>query len=218
MKLSKILSYILHPIFMPIIVMYVALNYVEYYMLIFENYQAPLYISLSIFTIIFPIIVSIIFVKTNKVESLKMNIREERGGPILSFIFIMIIGFPIFIRIAQLSSFLTAMYVSTIVILAFAYFISKKWKISLHMMGIGGATGSFIALNYIFGGLYYWVICFITLSGLLAFSRLDLKAHNRPQVYAGFILGSLLQSIIIINYNSIISTISIFRSSIASLL
>ena len=125
MKLSKILSYILHPIFMPIIVMYIALNYVEYYMLIFENYQAPLYISLSIFTIISPLIVSIIFVKTNKVESLKMNIREERGGPILSFIFIMIIGFPIFNRIAQLSSFLTAMYVSTIVILAFAYFLNS---------------------------------------------------------------------------------------------
>ena len=76
MKLSKILSYILHPIFMPIIVMYVALNYVEYYMLIFENYQVPLYITLFIFTIIFPLIASIIFVKTNKVESLKMNIRK----------------------------------------------------------------------------------------------------------------------------------------------
>ena len=85
-------------------------------------------------------------------------------------------------------------------------------------MGIGGATGTFIALNYIFGGIYYFIFLFFALSGLLAFSRLDQKAHNASQVYVGFVLGCVFQSLFIVNYSSIISTISILRSSIASLL
>ena len=86
------------------------------------------------------------------------------------------------------------------------------------MLGIGGATGSFIALNIVFGGLYYWIILFFFLSGLLAFSRLDLNAHTKDQVYTGFFLGCLLQTFFILYFNSTISTISIFLSSIASLL
>ncbi len=86
------------------------------------------------------------------------------------------------------------------------------------MLGVGGATGTFISLNYLFGGLYYFSILFIFLSGILAFSRLDLKAHDEKQVYVGFTLGCVFQGFFILNYSSIISTISILRSSIASLL
>mgnify|MGYP001235789784 FL=1 len=86
------------------------------------------------------------------------------------------------------------------------------------MLGVGGATGTFISLNYLFGGLYYFSILFIFLSGFLAFSRLELKAHNEKQVYIGFILGCFFQSFFILSYSSIISTISILRSSIAPIL
>ena len=67
-------------------------------------------------------------------------------------------------------------------------------------------------------GVYFFILLFLALSGLLAFDRLDQKAHNASQVYVGFVLGCIFQSLFIINYSSIISTISILRSSIASLL
>jgi len=218
MKLSKILSYVLHPIFMPIFVIYVALNYVDFFQIIFSNYTRPLYIIIAVFTIILPLISSVLFVKFKKAESLEMKTKEERNGPIFSSIIIMIIGYPFFKSISQLSPYLTSIYLSSIIILTIAFLITKKWKISLHMLGIGGATGSFIALNYIFGGLYFWVIFFLFLSGLLAFSRLDQKAHNISQVYAGFLLGCIFQTLFIVYFDSIISTISIFLSSMASLL
>jgi len=218
MKISKILSYILHPIFMPLIVIWILLNYVEYFQLVFSNYTKPLYIIIAVFTLILPLISSVLFVIFKKVESLEMRTKEERNGPIFVSIMIMIIGYPFFKSISQLSPYLTSVYLSSVFILIIAFLITKRWKISLHMLGIGGATGSFIALNYIFGGMFFWVILFLFLSGLLVSARLNLKAHNRSQVYAGFLLGCIFQTCFIVYFNSIISTISIFLSSMASLL
>jgi len=218
MKISKILSYILHPIFMPLIVIWISLNYVVYFQLVFSNYTKPLYIIIAVFTLILPLAASVLFVIFKKVESLEMRTKEERNGPVFVSIMIMIIGYPFFKSISQLSPYLTSVYLSSVFILIIAFLITKRWKISLHMLGIGGATGSFIALNYIFGGMFFWVILFLFLSGLLVSARLNLKAHNRSQVYAGFLLGCIFQTCFIVYFNSIISTISIFLSSMASLL
>ena len=218
MKFSKILSYLLHPILMPIIVLYIGINNVDYFYLIFHNYSNTLYLIILAFTMVLPLISAILFVKLGRVESLEMRKRKERRGPLFISILIMIIGFPIFYSIAKLSPHLSAIYISSIILLFFSFLIKIRLKISLHMLGIGGATGTFIALNYIFGGIYYFIFLFFALSGLLAFSRLDQKAHNESQVYVGFVLGCVFQSLFIVYYSSIISTISILRSSIASLL
>ena len=218
MKFSKIISYLLHPILMPIIVFYIGINNVDYFYLIFHNYSNTLYIIILTFTIVLPLISSILFVKSGRVESLEMRKRKERRGPLFISILIMVIGFPLFYSIAKLSSHLSAIYISSIILLFFSFLITIRWKISLHMLGVGGATGTFIALNYIFGGIYYFVVLFFFLSGLLAFSRLDQKAHNASQIYVGFVLGCVFQSLFIVHYSSIISTISILRSNIASLL
>ena len=218
MKFSKIISYLLHPILMPIIVLYIGINNVDYLYLIFRNYSNTLYVIILTFTMVLPLISAILFVKSGRVESLEMRKKEERRGPLFVSALIMGIGFFKFYLISKLSFHLSAIYISSIILLFFAFLITKRWKISLHMLGIGGATGAFIALNYIFGGIYYFVVLFFFLSGLLAFSRLDQKAHNASQVYVGFVLGCVFQSLFIVYYSSIISTISILRSSIASLL
>ena len=218
MKFSKIISYLLHPILIPIIVLYIGINNVDYLYLIFHNYSNNLYVIILTFTMVLPLISAILFVKSGRVESLEMRKKEERRGPLFVSALIMGIGFFKFYLISKLSFHLSAIYISSIILLIFAFLITIRWKISLHMLGIGGATGTFIALNYIFGGIYYLILLFLALSGLLAFARLDQKAHNASQVYVGFVLGCIFQSLFIINYSSIISTISILRSNIASLL
>ena len=218
MKLSKIFSYLFHPILIPTIVLYIGINNVDYFYLIFQNDSMNLYLIIISFTLVLPLISAILFIKSGLIESLEMRDKMERRGPLLTTATIMIIGFPIFNSTSKISVHLSSIYISSIILLIIAFFITKKWKISLHMLGVGGATGSFISLNYLFGGLYFFSILFVFLSGILAFSRLDLKAHNEKQVYVGFILGCLFQSFFILSYSSIISTISILRSSIAPIL
>lgn len=218
MKISRIISILLHPLFMPTIVIFVILNEVDFFNILFSSYKKFLYSIVIIFTLILPLTISIMFLKLKRIKSIEMETIEERNSPLFYTILVMILGFSFFKTIAYLSPYLCSVYLSSIVILTLAFLITKKWKISLHMLGIGGATGSFIALNILFGSLYFWVIIFFFLSGLLAFSRLDLQAHDRSQVYSGFFLGCFIQTIFILYFTSSISTISIFLSNIAFLL
>lgn len=68
--------------------------------------------------------------------------------------------------------------------------ITSKWKISVHMIGIGGVVGIFTVISKIQERtLLTEVVILLILSGLIGFSRIELKAHNYSQVFAGFILG-----------------------------
>ena len=218
MKISMVFSILLHPVFMPTITFFVLLNEVEFFNILFSGIKNLLYSIIIIFTFVLPLIVSFLLLKLKRIKSLEMEKKEERNSPLFYTILIMILGFSFFKTTAYLSPHLCSIYLSLVIILTLAFLITKKWKISLHMLGIGGATGSFIAMNIVFGNLYYWIIIFFFLSGLLAFSRLDLHAHNKIQVYIGFFLGCFVQTTLVLYFNSSISTISIFLSNIAFLL
>ena len=116
MKFSKIISYLLHPILMPIIVLYLGINNVDYFYLIFHNYSNNLYVIILTFTIVLPLILSILFVKSGRVESLEMRKKEERRGPLFMSALIIGIGFPKFYLISKLSFHLSAIYISSIIL------------------------------------------------------------------------------------------------------
>ena len=74
-----------------------------------------------------------------------------------------------------------------------AFVINLKWKISIHMLGMGGIVGTIIGLilRYQIDAVPL-VISLVILSGLVGYSRLRLDAHTPLQVYAGFVLGTLI--------------------------
>jgi membrane-associated phospholipid phosphatase len=74
--------------------------------------------------------------------------------------------------------------------MGFTYLINLKWKISLHMIGMGGLCGVFFAVSEL---LYENNITLLSgallVSGLLGTARIRLGAHYPSQIYAGFFLG-----------------------------
>ena len=210
MKLSKILSILLHPILMPTFVMLILLNEVEFFNILYSNYKRTLIIIVVIFTIIIPIIIFLFLLRLTRIKSLEMKTIKERNLPLFYTILMMILGFSFFKKIAFLSIHLCAIYLSGIIVLIIAFFITKKWKISLHMLGIGAALGSFINMNIVYGNLYNWILGLIVVSGLLAYSRLELKAHDKKQIYFGFSLGCILQSTLTLYFSLNYLTNSIF--------
>ena len=95
---------------------------------------------------------------------------------------------------------LKAEIIGAILIILFAAIISKFWKISLHLLGIGGVVGVFIALKLMGGGILYVLLIFILLSGILGVVRIVQKAHNHTQVYVGFLLGMSVELIALLLY------------------
>ena len=81
------------------------------------------------------------------------------------------------------------------VILAFV--ISYWWKISLHLIGIGGVTGVLLSLSIRMGlGITPSLIAMIVVASIVATARLHLNAHTPSQTMSGYVLGLFMVTIV----------------------
>jgi len=75
--------------------------------------------------------------------------------------------------------------------------INYFWKISLHMLGMGGLTGVFLGFALRIGiDIFPFLAFLIFLSGLVGYARLKVNSHNPPQVYVGYIVGVVLMIVV----------------------
>jgi membrane-associated phospholipid phosphatase len=90
---------------------------------------------------------------------------------------------------------------AVIVSLVVSLSINAFWKISVHMLGQGGVFGSLLALKYVhMADVSVIAMLTIAMAALTGYSRVKLEAHTHGQVYAGFILGTAINWIIIANH------------------
>jgi hypothetical protein len=193
MRLSKIISVVLHPIFMPLIALKLTLFLVPSIGFVLNNYISFIVRIVVISTVIMPLISILFFIKNGSVKSLEMSSHKERFPPLIYSALFMFIGYQFINSALTFTRILKAEFLGAIVIISLAAFISKFWKISLHMLGIGGLVGVLIGLNFLYGGLSQFVVISILLSGILGVSRINEKAHNHLQIYIGFILGAFIE-------------------------
>ncbi len=147
-------------------------------------------------TFLFPLLSALLLLRFKIISSLEMKSRQERKIPYLvssifyfaESYFLMNTDVPVLIKVLMFGA--TLLVVSVLLINLF-------WKISAHMVGIGGLCGMMIAISYRLQiNLHFILIAFFLIAGIVAFSRLKLNAHNPAQVYAGFLLGVSVQLIL----------------------
>lgn len=81
---------------------------------------------------------------------------------------------------------------------AVAVIVNIKWKISIHMIGIGGLIGTFFGLSaFLLVDLRMMIIVFLLIAGLLGTARLTLGAHRPAQIYVGFLAGFLCEYLLL---------------------
>ena len=188
MQLSKLISIILHPIFMPLVALRLTLDSLHSIALTSQDLNY-IYGIVICFTIILPLLSIFFLIKKGMVSSLEMSNHKERSLPLFITVLWMSLGFYMLNHTLIYPYLLKAELFGAILIIIFAAIISKFWKISLHLLGIGGVVGVFIALKLMGGGILYVLLIFILLSGILGVARVKQKAHNHTQVYVGFLLG-----------------------------
>jgi hypothetical protein len=146
-------------------------------------------------TIILPLLSIFFLIKKGMVSSLEMSNHKERSLPLFITVLWMSLGFYMLNHTLIYPYLLKAELFGAILIIIFAAIISKFWKISLHLLGIGGVVGIFIALQLIEGEALDLLLIFILLSITLGVARIKQKAHNHTQVYMGFLLGMSVEVI-----------------------
>ncbi len=198
-KLAKVISYLLHPLFMPIYSFFLLFHYNTYL-----NYSIAPIVKKVLYTIIFfntiiaPASISYFLVKKGTIKSIEMDTKEERLIPFLTtsifFIFscILLYSFPV-----PRIFFLIILGATISVILAF--FINISWKISTHMIGIGGVIGILLGMSQrMLIDLQMPVIVGFLCVGILGSARLKLEAHTPMQIYSGFLIGFFVEFFLLI--------------------
>ena len=189
MGVSKVISIVLHPVFIPLITLKTTLFFTP--SLGFSIYSYVNFITLIVVlsTIVFPLLLILFLIKKGKVKSLEMGDYKERARPLIYSSLIMLVGYRVLDPILILAPILKAELLAAIIIVGLAGFISKYWKISLHMLGVGGGTGALIGIHFLSIGVSQLIILAILLSSILGIARINEKAHNHAQIYVGFLVG-----------------------------
>ena len=198
MKISKILSFIFHPIFIPTYSLFLIFMLVPYFSDFTTISQKKQIIELSvIFTLLLPILSILVLKKIKVIDSLSMENKEERRWPLLFTIGWNYMLFNLLVTI-QAHYLIIRLILGAMLILFIAIIISNFWKISLHMLGIGGLVGVFCALNFLLGGYISLIVILLFFSGLVGYSRINENAHNLNQIYCGFIIGVIIELTVLV--------------------
>ena len=200
MKLTQLISILLHPMFMPILALHLTLLVLPSLAFTLSQNLLLIYGILISSTMILPLISIFWLMQKGKVSSLEMSNHKERSLPLFKTVIWMSFGYYLLQNLLFYTPILKAELLGAILIILLAAIISKFWKISLHLLGIGGVVGVFIALQIMHGDFLYLLLLFILLSGLLGVARIKQKAHNYAQVYAGFLVGLSVELITLLVY------------------
>lgn len=196
--IARILSAILHPLLMPTIgLLFIFSASANIFNLSYEAKRIIL-IIVGINTLILPLLMIPLFYRLNIIKSIDMVAHRERIVPLAFTLIPYIFSFYFLYKlpiIKEIPLFLLGATISILITLI----ISIWWKVSIHMVGIGGMVGLFIALSFRFYVDVVWLLAiFLVLSGVVAWARLALNAHRPSQVYAGFLIGSIIIALTII--------------------
>ncbi|MCF8463977.1 MAG: phosphatase PAP2 family protein [Flavobacteriales bacterium] len=192
-KFAMAVSVIFQPIFVPLyslIILFHADTFITYG--VQPEIRKFIFLITFLNTIILPIGVFYYFYRAKLIDSMHMHTSKERSLPFLTTIVFHMSTFYLFTK-APMPSLFANLVLGAAFSVAVAFVINLKWKVSIHMLGMGGIVGTILglALRYQVSATEL-IMTLIILSGIVGYSRLRLDAHTPLQVYVGFVLGTLI--------------------------
>ncbi len=191
-KAARIISILFHPLIMPSVGFLLLFNSGTYLAYMPFEYKKIILLIVFLCTFIIPLSILPFFLYHKIIADINMSGARERFTPLLiSFILFVLCYF--LLRKVPIPPDYPAFCIGC----AFSAFISmliiSKWKISLHMVGIGGLVG---LITYLIikmqVNLGFYLILAIIAAGLTGTARLSLNAHKPLEIYTGFLAGLLI--------------------------
>jgi membrane-associated phospholipid phosphatase len=193
MKLfQKIISYLFHPLFIPIAGTFT-------YFLITPKYsplelQSGNIVPIFILTVIIPIIAFFILRNIGLINSSQLPTIKERKYPMyINMVLLFLVVYKVIPNnyIVELYFYFVGLIAGTLATIILLLF---KVKSSMHLMGMGSLLMFLINLSIHFEiNITLALSLFIFAVGLVATSRLYLRAHSKAEVVIGFCIGLISQ-------------------------
>ena len=209
MKFSKFISYVFHPVFIPLIILFTIFNFTS----ILANSNSnnicvkSVYILFILVYTILPILTSVVLFKLKLIRSFEMHDKKDRIAPLLTNTIYIIVGGLISSSCLNILPFVKLIFLSYFLITICALVISFFWKISLHMLAAGNMLAVFVSSNFLIEPNLFLVFISLVFALIIAFSRYSEGSHTIPQLILGMVIGFCAQVFLVLNQSSIITSI-----------
>ena len=193
MRLSfKILSYLFHPILIPIA------GVIAYFMITPKysplEFQGGNILPIFILTVIIPILSFFILRNIGVVNSIELPTIKERMLPMLiHLVLLLMILYQVIPNnyTAEIYFYFVGLVIAN---LSAFLLLLMNYKISLHMLGLGCLLMFLICLSIHFEiNITIALSAVVLVTGMVATARLYLRAHSRSEVLIGLFIGILSQ-------------------------
>lgn len=196
-RAAKALSAVFSPFYVPLWVIFGLFAFSYLKMLPF-NYKILILGMVYVFTVLIPRTGINIFRIVNKWTHMQLSHREHRHLPYI----LTLVSYStclILMTDMKVAMFFRGIVMAALVSQIICVVINVWWKISTHMVGMGGLVGALVA----FSSLLYFnpvipACILILLSGALGTSRIILRQHSVSQVGAGFFVGFVCSMLFIL--------------------
>lgn len=211
------LSYIFHPIFMPLLGIYflfsletrpVSLYKLDALFYFPSEAKIFIYIIIGILTILAPLLSLLIMYYNKMISSLTLENKEERTYPFILVSFYYLLAYiyvrtkiPLELQHPALVGFLFGILLIFIVSVIVNFYL----KISLHAAAIFGVAGMLLGYSQTQMPIFveagptnlYIILYFLIVAGLVSGARLFLKAHSLTETLLGSVLGFFVMYVIV---------------------
>jgi hypothetical protein len=188
-RIASIFSIILHPVFMPMLGIFIVFNSSLYNLALPVQFKKFVYLITLLCDVLIPLTLIPVLLYFRQVQQITMDEKRERLIPLFLSMVCLSIGYYLvskFSPIKIINMFLLSASVIAFLILVISIF----WKISIHMAGIGGITALIAILSFNTGTDMTIILSIVVImSGIIASSRLALEAHSPMQLFAGYGIG-----------------------------
>jgi hypothetical protein len=195
--LALIISVIFHPLLMAtygcLLLFFVIKGTLYDFMTPYDNKWRISFIVFA-FSFVFPVLNIFILYKLKRIPSITLSGQRDRTYP---YIITALFYFGLFYLLfdANIWAVIKLFIVGGGLAILFTAIINLRYKISAHMVGIGGLLGVLISISWLIRfDITPFYIAVILAAGLVGFARLVLNEHKPGQLYLGFLLGLLVQS------------------------
>ncbi len=188
----RIVSYLFHPLFIPVA------GTLAYFMITPKysplELQSGNVLPIFILTVIIPIIAYLILTNIGVVSSVFIpNIKERRYPLYINIVLLFMVVYKVIPNnyTIELYYYFVGLMGASVASLLLLFF---NFKSSLHVTGMASISMFLVCLSIHFEkNITLALSLFILATGLVATSRLYLKAHSRPEVLIGLLIGLLSQ-------------------------
>lgn len=197
--IAKSLSVLLHPLVYPSLG-FLLLFFFDNHFIVQINDQAKTLVFGIVFinTFLLPALSFLMLKRHGFVASLSMQEKEERTYPLMiSFVFYMITWY--LVNRLQISPIYNLILAVSILVNFTALLITPFFKISLHSLGAAAFSAAILSLGFVLQiNTTLLFSLSLLLTGLIATSRMLLKAHSLDEVLVGLVLGFTLGLFVLI--------------------